>query len=104
MSDPEGAGDFKQWAIVELMGHVRLAGMVTEEERFGAKMGRVDIPGPGDTIFATQYFSGASIYRVTPTTEEVARKIAMQYQPQPAALLTQAPGVFDEDDQDFFSF
>lgn len=92
MSDTEGPSEFRQWAIVELMGHVRLAGMVTEEERFGAKMGRIDIPGPGDGIFATQYFSGGSIYRVTPTTEEVARKIALQYQPTPAALLTQAPG------------
>jgi hypothetical protein len=32
------------WAIVELMGHVRLAGRLTEEEKFGAKMGRLDIP------------------------------------------------------------
>lgn len=32
------------WAIVELMGHVRLAGRLTEEERFGSKMGRLDIP------------------------------------------------------------
>jgi hypothetical protein len=37
----------ESWAIVELMGHVRLAGRLTEEERFGAKMGRLDIPkGP----------------------------------------------------------
>lgn len=27
------------WAIVELMGHVRIAGRITEEERFGAKLG-----------------------------------------------------------------
>lgn len=32
------------WAIVELMGHVRLAGRLSEEEKFGAKMGRLDIP------------------------------------------------------------
>lgn len=32
------------WAIVELMGHVRLAGRLTEEEKFGTKMGRLDIP------------------------------------------------------------
>ena len=31
------------WAIVELMGHVRVAGFVTEEERFGVKLGRIDI-------------------------------------------------------------
>ena len=32
------------WAVVELMGHVKLAGIITEEEKFGAKMGRLDIP------------------------------------------------------------
>ena len=35
---------FDQWAIVELMGHVRVAGKVTEVELFGAKMGRIEIP------------------------------------------------------------
>lgn len=30
---------FETWAIVELMGHVKLAGRLTEEERFGTKMG-----------------------------------------------------------------
>ena len=32
------------WAIVELMGHIKICGRLTEEEKFGAKMGRLDIP------------------------------------------------------------
>ena len=36
------------WAIVELMGHVKLAGKLSEEERFGVKMGRLDIPAKVD--------------------------------------------------------
>lgn len=72
---------FDQWAILELMGHVRLAGRVTEEEHFGAKLGRIDIPN-GDG-FTTQYFSGGSIYRLTPATEEIARRVAQSNQPQP---------------------
>jgi len=72
---------FEQWAILELMGHVKLAGRVTEEEHFGAKLGRIDIPN-GDS-FTTQYFSGGSIYRLTPTTEEIARGVAARNQPQP---------------------
>jgi hypothetical protein len=32
------------WAIVELMGHVTIAGRLTEEEKFGSKLGRLDIP------------------------------------------------------------
>lgn len=62
------------WAKVELMGHVCIAGRLTEEEHFGAKLGRVDIPIEGG--FVTQFFSGASVYRITPCTEQVARDLA----------------------------
>lgn len=72
---------FDSWAVVELMGHVRMAGRVTEEERFGCKMGRIDIPR-GDGFF-TQYFTGSSIYRMTPVSEEVARSVAAQNEPEP---------------------
>jgi hypothetical protein len=72
---------FEQWAILELMGHVRLAGKVTEEEHFGAKLGRIDIPNADG--FTTQYFTGGSIYRLTPTTEEIARGVALRNQPEP---------------------
>lgn len=72
---------FEQWAILELMGHVRLAGKVTEEEHFGAKLGRIDIPDADG--FTTQWFSGGSIYRLTPTTEAIARGVALRNQPEP---------------------
>lgn len=77
----ESQNGFEQWAILELMGHVKLAGRVTEEEHFGAKLGRIDIPNSGG--FTTQYFSGGSIYRLTPTTEEIARGVAQRNQPEP---------------------
>jgi hypothetical protein len=69
------------WAILELMGHVRLAGRVTEESHFGVALGRIDIPN-GDT-FTTQYFGGSSIYRLSPVSEQVARIVASQNQPEP---------------------
>jgi hypothetical protein len=72
---------FDNWAVLELMGHVRMAGRVTEEERFGCKMGRIDVPiGDG---FTTVYFGGSSVYRMTPTTEELARAVARGSQPEP---------------------
>ena len=70
------------WAVLELTGHVRLAGRVTEEEKFGVKLGRIDIPTV-DGGFVTQYFSGPSIYRMTPVGEEAARAVAKSCQPQP---------------------
>lgn len=96
---------FDQWAILELLGHVRVAGRVTEEERFGTKMGRIDIPTEGGT-FTTQYFGGGSVYRLTPTTEEIAREVARSSQPRPVAQwelrgLNPAPASSrDEDDFD----
>lgn len=72
---------FESWAVVELMGHVRMAGRVTEEEHFGAKLGRIDIPK--DDGFFTQYFGGQSVYRMTPVTEEAARAVAARNVPEP---------------------
>lgn len=76
------ASNVASWAVLELMGHVRLAGRVSEEERFGTKMGRIDIPQP-DGSFTTQFFSGGSIYRMTPCTEEVARAVAKSSEREP---------------------
>lgn len=99
------------WAVVELMGHVRLGGRLTEEEKFGAKLGRLDIPmtpdpkcpgcgpnGDGTVIgpmgesmvpcpacggFVTQFFGGGSVYRITIVDEAAARAVAKHAQPAP---------------------
>lgn len=67
------------WFIVELMGHRRLAGYVTEETIAGAGFLRVDVPGIGtdDGKVATQFFSPTSVYALTPTTESMARRVAL---------------------------
>lgn len=58
--------------------------------------------------FTTQYFSGSSIYRLTPTTEEIARGVAAKSQPQPvhrwelpapAATGDEEDGAYSEDDE-----
>ena len=75
---------FEQWAIIELMGRRRLGGLVTEVERFGTKMLRVDIPPAeeeGQTI--TQLCGGSSIYALTFTDEEIARAVARASQQRP---------------------
>jgi hypothetical protein len=74
-------GAFESWAVLEMMGHLRMAGRVSEEERFGSKVGRIDVP-QGDK-FVTCYFTAASIYRLTPCTEDVARAAAKHSNPAP---------------------
>jgi hypothetical protein len=82
MQAEAGNVGFDSWGIVELLGHVRVAGRVTEEQRFGATIGRVDIPTP-DGSFITQYFGGGSLYRLTPCSEATARAVAARNAPEP---------------------
>lgn len=72
----------EEWAILELMGHVRIAGKVTEEERFGSKIGRIDVPIKSGG-FVTQYFGGASVYRMTIVSDDVAKAVAFNNEPSP---------------------
>ncbi|OHV46633.1 acetyltransferase [Parafrankia soli] len=84
MTDPTStnAEAFDEWAIVELMGHVRRAGRVREQDIAGVGFLRLDIPtGPDSTI--TQLISPKAIYAITPTTEDLARKAAGRWIPEP---------------------
>jgi hypothetical protein len=73
---------FEQWAILELMGHRRLAGKVTDAEIGGGAFIRIDIPMRNGEN-STQFYSPGAVYCITPTTEEIACKMAMTYQPEP---------------------
>ena len=61
------ADDGFEWAVVEVFGHRRHAGRIREEERFGAKMLRVDVPTEGDPAkaWATHFYGGAAIFSVS---------------------------------------
>ena len=96
---------FGEWCILELMGHVRMAGFVTEEERFGVKMGRIEIPDGEKST--TVWFSGGSVYRCTPTTEEISRHVAASHKPAPVQrwelpdkepIAASSRTIFDDDD------
>lgn len=67
---------FNGWAILELMGHKRLAGWVTEVEFAGAAMIRIDVPGDEDGDAATQLYNSSAMYCLTPTSEDTARRVA----------------------------
>lgn len=74
---------FGQWAVLELMGHRRLTGYVTEQQVAGVGFIRIDVPGDDDTPPATQLYSPSAVYCITPTTEEVARNFARRARPEP---------------------
>lgn len=75
---------FEVWGILELMGHVKTAGLISEQELFGTTLGRIDIP-TDDGQMITQYFGGGSVYRLTPVSEMVARAFAARNTPRPVS-------------------
>ena len=67
---------YEGWAVVELMGHRKIAGYVSEAPQYGTAMLRVDCVTTEGEPVATQFYGGASIYALTPTTEEIVRRMA----------------------------
>jgi hypothetical protein len=74
---------FAEWCIVEMLGHRRLAGFLSEQEIAGAGFLRLEIPAPEGGFAATQFIAPASIYCITPTSEATARAFAVGNQPAP---------------------
>lgn len=84
------------WGLVEIFGHRRHYGRVTEVERFGAKMLRVDVPlmkpeDGAEEVFETFHYGGSAIFGMTEMSEEACRKWANHDRPRPAGLVTRLP-------------
>lgn len=81
MAEPIQSGaemSFDGWAVVELLGHRRLVGRVTDVKMFGQPMLRIELlvwdeKASGFGPSREQYASPASLYALTPCTEEEAR-------------------------------
>ena len=79
----EARKPFEHYALVELFGHQRIAGKVTEAEIGGGKFIRVDVPAIGDAQPLTRFYSPGAIYGITPVTEETALALAAQFRVEP---------------------
>ena len=95
MSTNTETKSFEQWCVVEIMGHKKFAGLVTEQTIGGTSFVRIDVPellsSDGEKVISerfTKLFGGGSIYCITPCTEETARAFA-------AGLRSEAFGLYD---------
>lgn len=77
---------FEQWCILEILGHQRFAGLVTEQSLGGSSFVRIDVPESDGKPAFTKLFGAGSIYCITPVTEEVARAMAKQLGQQPMSV------------------
>lgn len=92
IAEVETKAGFKEWVVLELMGHRKLAGLLTEQEIAGHGFLRLDISTgvryrpDGSSIeesVATQFYSPSSVYAITPVSERTAREFAQRHQPEP---------------------
>lgn len=96
------------WAILELMGHRRLAGYVTEQDVAGHGFLRIDVPGDERVPPVTQFYSPSAVYAITPTSEAFAHACAQLSRPEPVApwelqraQLREVPTVVEIERDDF---
>lgn len=76
---------FDEWALVELFGHQKIVGRVTEASMAGGAFLRVDVPAFNGASAFTRYFGPSAIYSINPVTEEVARGLMMTYRNEPVS-------------------
>jgi hypothetical protein len=97
---------FDEHAIVELIGHRRMAGRVREVQLAGAGMLRVDVPAAGGQPASTHFFGPGAVYGIHPVGEDVAAAVAARCRPAPVqrwelpAAPYRAADVVDEDQDD----
>lgn len=73
MDEQKTNGQVEMWAVVELMGHGRTAGVMRTSDLGGLL--RVDVPI--EDGFRTEYYGEAAIYSIKVVSEEIARAYAL---------------------------
>ena len=104
----ESTEKFECWGLVEVMGHSRYAGKISEQSIGGCNFVRVDIPAFEDQPGFTKLLGQSSIFAITPTTEQIARGMAQQFRSTPISVYdlpesfrqTQLPYIACDDDSE----
>lgn len=65
---------FDEWAIVELFGHQKIAGKVSEAPIAGGAFLRVDVPTTERQPGYTRFFGPGAIYSINPAAETLIRQ------------------------------
>lgn len=77
---------FESWGILEIMGHVTVAGLISEKVIAGQGFVRIDVPEREGEVGFTRFYGTSSIYSITPCTEEIARGAAARLQQRPITV------------------
>lgn len=92
---------FNEWALVELFGHQKIVGRVTEATIAGGAFLRVDVPAVDENKAFTRFYGPSAIYSINPVTEEIALAMIKQYRNEPVSRfeLPQLAEKVNQDDE-----
>lgn len=68
----EAESKFSEWCVLELFGHKKLAGLVSEVTMAGGAFLRVDVPRDAETTDYTRFYNPTAIYSMSPVSKETA--------------------------------
>lgn len=91
--------NFESWAILELMGHRKLAGMVQTETLGGAPFIRIDVYSSDEKIEVTQFYNPSSVYCITPTTKELSVQYTKNNYQKPIHRYELEDNTFNEEEE-----
>lgn len=82
--------ELKDWALVELFGHQRIVGYLSQQTFGTGVLFRVDVPdllkdGKKVRDGFTRYFALGAIYSITPISEQMVRDLLPSIDGTPAA-------------------
>jgi hypothetical protein len=99
----------EQFAVVEMMGHRKIAGAIKQSELAPGALIRVDVFGSNGEIERTEHVGSSAIYDITICSEQTAKAVAIANNPQPSFAYDvmkprpdrQLPMGFADADEDF---
>jgi hypothetical protein len=99
----EPSSELKAWALVELFGHQRIVGFLSQQTFGTGVLFRVDVPNlikDGKTVREgfTRYFGLSAIYSITPVSEEVVKQLLPNIDGTPGEARALSPRSYQRDD------
>lgn len=76
----------EMWALVELFGHQRIAGKVTQAELGSGELIRVDVPAVGARAPLTKFYNVKAIYGITPVDQATCEIMARDIRAEPISV------------------
>lgn len=98
---------FEEWALVELFGHSRIVGRVTEAQIGGGNFIRVDVPDENGNAIYTRFFGPSAIYSISPVSKQTCIGMAANIGAEPVKpydvikrVQASQPGLLNEGEDD----